>query len=477
MATGWQMLGDALGGIGDTTAYETGRLRSAQTESAIQEARKRQLESVALDAKQKARAGQKDAMAKAGFPPDQIDLMDSIMSGETGADFSAGMKGLSTGQEINFRNTLADPNAPLGDQFAAGQGVQGKVLPRFDAVGAGGYQDVTKPDAGIMTTPLGDAMIGADNALAGLRNTQTAAGGFNPNTGAANGVKPETGYMANPTYDPTVTDPADPRSKMVIPVPGGSKDPNTGAPLGTRERQVVNRVLNAALNTGTDLETIAMMPATSDQGFLGTGIGAAPGVSVLDAVAGDMKRTIASDDVIKYNSVLGGFSNQLRTMEMMGMAGAASLAAQYDTLAFTPQDTIESKMFKLAGVRQIVENATETILATPNMPDDMKALAQKALHTVQNAVPYSRQDVLALTAAQQKNPGATLNQIIAKRRTAGIVKPGAQPPAAPGRAPAAPAVRAPEPPSRNAQGWELLIDAEGNKAYVSPDGTQIEEIP
>jgi hypothetical protein len=31
-------------------------------------------------------------------------------------------------------------------------------------------------------------------------------------------------------------------------------------------------------------------------------------------------------------------------------------------------------------------------------------------------------------------------------------------------------------PARNTKGWQLSVDAEGNRAYVSPDGTQFEEV-
>jgi hypothetical protein len=397
-------------------------------------------------------------MVKTGMDPNQARLMAGLIQGESGTDFNAGMGGVLKQQEFTNRETLGDPNAPLGDQFASGQGVQGRVLPRYETMGTGMYTDVTKPDLGVQASTLGEAMIGSDNALTNLRNVQagdpdysTVSGGGGPG-----GVKPETGYMANPNFDPS--QPASSENPMVVPVPGGSKDPNTGAPLGTRERQVVNRVINAALNTATDLETINAMEAGSDQGFLGTGLGASPGISVMDAIAGDMKRTIASDEVIKYNAILGGFSKQLLTMEQMGMQGAAGLAAQYDTLAFTPQDTIETKMFKLAGVKQIVENATETILATPNMPDAMRAVAQNALDTVRKAVPYTRQDVIDLQQAQRKNPKATLKDVIGQRRSL----PPVSQPGAPAAAPAAGGEQLPT----------FATEAEADAAGLTP-GTRV----
>jgi hypothetical protein len=199
-------------------------------------------------------------------------------------------------------------------------------------------------------------------------------------------------------------------------------------------------------------------------------------VNIFTATAGNLKRTISSDEVIRYNSILGGFSNQLRTLEAMGLAGSQGMAAQYDSLAFTPQDTVSSKMFKLAQVRQSVENAVSTITAlNPNMPDDAKQWSKQIQAGIARAVPYTRDDVTAFEAASRNNPMLTLKDTIAQRKLA-----------APARAPGAasrpgapsPVAAAPTQPlaPRNDKGWELLEDADGNLAYVSPDGTQIEEV-
>jgi len=58
------------------------------------------------------------------------------------------------------------------------------------------------------------------------------------------------------------------------------------------------------------------------------------------------------------------------------------------------------------------------------------------------------------------------------------VTPGATAPAAPQAPPARTNSDAAlsAPPPTNARGWRLMVDAQGNRAYVSPDGTQFEEV-
>ena len=478
MATGWQALGDVLGGgIDHQGAYDMGRLRTAQTENALLAARERQLKNITTEAQMRKQAILDESFATMGIPnPKQ---MGNIVRSGLASDFNQATSGLGNTQEINFRNTLADPTAPLGDQFAAGQGVQGKVLSPYEFSGQN-VVDLRAPAAPgaappIHTTAIGQAQIGADTALTNLRNTQAGDPDYRTVSGSGNdgpgGVKAPGGYMVNPNFNPAL--PASTENPPVTPIPGGPQDPNVGPALGSRERQVIGRIFNAAANTVGDIETIVNMTTAADQGFLGTGIGAGPPVSVLDATAGNLKRTLASDEVIRYNSILGGFSNQLRTLEAMGLAGSQGMAAQYDSLAFTPQDDISSKMFKLAQVRQSVENSVQTITAlNPNMPDDAKQWSREIIAGIARAVPYTRDDVTAFEAASKTNPGLTLKDTIAQRKLTAPVRPST----APSRA-AAGAVAAPSDiPLKNARGWDLLIDAGGNRAYVSPSG-EIEEVP
>lgn len=423
MADGWSNFGTALGDLfsGGDDAYEEGRLHAIKTESALLEARNRQLTNKALEAEQAAQQELQNQAAALGIDPAAL----AITRAGWGPDYNSAMSGRATGQEMGFRDRVADPATPNDARQFALAAISGKPFNPLEAVGPASYTDITAPQPELRTTPYGESMIAERDATTRLRNVQ--AGDPDYQTAGSGGVgvggmKEPPKYMANPNFDPsrppdTVTNP------MVVPVVGGPADPNVGPAMGTRERAVVARIDNAAANTAGDLRAMVAMPSGASQGVFGIGAGASPGVGIMEATVNSMKLRLAPEEIRQYNSILGGFSNQLRTLEQMGLAGSQGLAAQYDALAFRPEDTVEDKMFKLASVRQSTENALGTILAmNPNMPDDAKARMRTTIANVRQAVPYTREDVIALQAEQRRNPRATLASLIAQRRNAAPVR-------------------------------------------------------
>jgi hypothetical protein len=450
MATsGWETLGNVLGGgIDRAGAFETGRLRTAQTESALQLARERQLSNVASEKKAKALDDAATAMAAAGIDPKQAQLLQNIALGGYGSDFSAGMTGLGKQQEMGFRDTLANPEAPLGEQFAAGQGVQGKVLPRYEVDG-GVAQDLLGDEMGLFATPVGESTIRANDSLAQLRDTQRAAGGFSPSSSSSVPRDPRgnapTGFKWNPTFDPTL--PEGPGNTELVPISGGLQDPSTPRAIGTRERGMIMRVLTAAQSTARDLENIMAMPSGASTGFLGTGMGATPGASIMEATVGNLKNRIAPEEVQLYDATLSGLSTALMTLERQGLAGSDTLSGQYDRLALRVSDNVGTKMYKLSLMAQNVENGLLPHIESGYLPPDMEAYARSLVELVRQAVPFTPRDVISLQ--QSGNPGATIKDVsggMGLPQTAAPV-PGAARGAAP--PPATPAV----PAAPGDEGW------------------------
>jgi hypothetical protein len=471
MATsGWETLGNVLGGgIDRAGAFETGRLRTAQTESALQLARERQLSNVASEKKAKALDDAATAMAAAGIDPKQAQLLQNIALGGYGSDFSAGMTGLGKQQEMGFRDVLANPEAPLGEQFAAGQGVQGKVLPRYEVDG-GVAQDLLGDEMGLFATPVGESTIRANDSLAQLRDTQRAAGGFSPGSGGggAAGRDPllgstPAGMVKNPAYDP-----AKPIGEGNYPFLNGVQPV-----MGSREAGFFNRIYGSSGAVSQDTFNLSKFPfKTTSVGVLGVGKSAGPDVSMIDALAGNMKYAIADEDVRNYNVLLSGMNRALSFIEGQGLQGSNTLAQSYDALALRPGDTVENVMFKMAQTRQTVEQGLRPHLSSPRVPMEQKEDLRAILADLQRAVPFSVEDVIELRkAAQAGRAGASIGELAAQRMG------NAPQPAAPTATPAAPGATMNVPPPRNDKGWELLEDAEGNLAYVSPDGRQIEEVP
>lgn len=152
----------------DQTAFNSQyRLRSAQTENALAEAEKRRGESM--------RQSQiNELVRKAQADPNYVPSMSDLLTLSTGAaDFT---QGALRDQERGFRGTLADPNAAPEAQFYAGQGVQGRVLPRIETAGGQNYNLATDPNMQAPTmTPLQEATVDATRALEGQRERPGAS--------------------------------------------------------------------------------------------------------------------------------------------------------------------------------------------------------------------------------------------------------------------------------------------------------------
>lgn len=173
MATdGFFKLGEAImgGGIDRQGAYFEGleqgtniNYRRAQTENALAQARLRQKEAVAIE-------DLGDAIEAAGGDR----RLAPILAGKRGADFKAMMGGLETGQSMDFRDVLADPNADIAARQGAGLALREKPVTAGDMFGPGGGELAVDVFAGPQpgserVTQTGTAQIGADEALAAER--------------------------------------------------------------------------------------------------------------------------------------------------------------------------------------------------------------------------------------------------------------------------------------------------------------------
>ena len=474
---GAESIGFLLGGGAKqikAEAYEEGRLHTAKTEDALAAARIKQIEAKARAEQERQIEQIGDMIAKSGDP--DAALRAAIMMGGRGN--SQQMQGAMLGfQEQDFRSTLGDPDSPIGDQFAAGQGVQGKVLPKIESVGTGSSLNLLDETPQLEATPVGESTIQRNVAAAELsdaRRTNPAAFRSQGPTGAPVGPhgKPPSGFIDNPNYDQTQ--------------PVSDANPvwlrGTQQSSGVRERQVVARVLNAAANNAADLANIVEMPSGANAGVLGSGMFAHQGIGILDAAISDMKMKLSDDEVDNYNAMLGGLTSSMVTLERMGMQGTEGLAEEFGALVFRPGDTLERKMLKLALIRQSTENAVETVIAVNPMDAETQTFARNLLSKVQEAVPYTPRDVILLQRKQKGQPTATLRSVIAETHGIESNQPAGAAPATTG-APMEQIILerglgAPDEQGNivDDRGWILTRDAQGNYAWVSPDGAEFEEV-
>lgn len=418
MATGWGMLGEVLGGgMGTENAYQEGRLRSAQTEDALARAKTHQLEAIAEETRQAAVTKFKDAAAETGDKA-ALDLANALTMSTPGNPSQVSQSMLDV-QELGFRQRAGAEDATPGARNAALAGVASGPVSPLDAVGAGGFVNIFDDEPVVENTPLGDAMITSELAQAGaaealetrrLDEVADPTRYMSPGSVSEGGFKVPSGFMP---------DPADP--SRVVPIPGGPEDPSQPAKLGTRERQVVARVMTSAANTVGDLQTIMMMDPGVSVGFFGQGA-TNPGDTLLSLTGGHLRRGLSQESSQQYNAVLGNLSNQLMSLEGMGLAGAQGIAAKFDSLILQPTDTVQIKMLKLAQMRQTVENSMQTLVSLGSLPEEAKADAQRFVSTIRNVVPFSPRDVITLS--RPENAGRTLAEVVAETQ-------GAQPQATP----------------------------------------------
>jgi hypothetical protein len=83
-----------------------------------------------------------------------------------------------------------------------------------------------------------------------------------------------------------------------------------------------------------------------------------------------------------------------------------------DAVIFKEGDTNMTKLHKLAQTRQIVEKGLEVVLSNPRVPKEQKAQMESSLEAIRKAVPFTHKDVINLQRAQDKNPKATLRDVM-----------------------------------------------------------------
>lgn len=193
-------------------------------------------------------------------------------------------------------------------------------------------------------------------------------------------------------------------------IPGGPADPNTKeGKLGSRESVFINRVATSAAEAAADLGNVVELPMTSSSGVFG---GRKQGESMFSAGKETLANKMTTQEVQSYNVMSTGFQRSLASIEASGLAPSGTLSHQMDAVIFKEGDTNLTKLHKLAQTRQIVEKGLEVALSNPRVPKDQKAQMESSLEAVRKAVPFTHKDVISLQRAQDKDPKATLKDVM-----------------------------------------------------------------
>jgi hypothetical protein len=363
--------GPNLSGAYDAGIEQRGKYtaQSAQTLNALAGADKNRQEAM--------RESQANALrAKIAANPNYMPTPSEMALIATGAnDFANARLGF---QEHGFRGTLADPNAAPEARHLAGQGVQGRVLPRIETAGGQNYNMATDPNMQAPTmTPMQQAQVDAENALKGQRDRSPVAAGTD---GAP--ARPPTGYRwaANGNLEP---------------IPGGPANPQ----MGSRERAFAERVRVAGESVADTLENISQMPIGASTGVFG--IGSSPGKGILASTRDTLRNAATSEDVQIYTAALAGANRALAVLESAGLAPSGTAVQSMEALAWREGDTDQgTKLYKLAEMRQTVDNAMQTALTNPAITPDMAGQINEIRRRVAAAIPFSPLDIVKLRQAQ-----------------------------------------------------------------------------
>jgi hypothetical protein len=312
-------------------------------------------------------------------------------------------------------------------------------------------------------------MIDTQQATAELRRVQAGDPDYTTVSGGGSGpggMKAPNNFMPNPAYDPA--QPMSTTNAPFVPIPGSPADPNAPAPAGSRESVFNERMFLSAAQTIPDVANLMRLPATANTGVMG--IGSRPGDSIVQSSVDALRNSLSGDVVRSFERQAGQLARGLAWMEANGLAPSEAVINSYQQgYTLRPGDTGFDAMLMFGNIRQTVEQMARVKLANPRIPQVMKDELVRLRDELRTAIPFLPEDVIRLQYGDGKYK--TMADVMEEKGlgTAPIRTLGGQevlPPNPKGQ----------ELPLVNDKGWQLLEDAQGNLAYVSPDGREIEEV-
>ena len=405
IAAPWANLGNTLAGgnaLNGQMAEAKGESLGANTIDALAQARARVDQNTA-------RENLSQSISHLVKDPDQV-------AGLTGA-FQAGIDPTKISEyqkqafETGQRLLASNPNTSDPDAARAIYSVQNN--PEVLRTGANGeFQNVLHPDQGIQETPLGSAIAGAN-----IAEKQSATAKNNAEATAATSrahaadILAQNGGRAPPGYQWTTDENG---VSELAPIPGGPKDPaaKSAAPMGGREAAIFQRQLSSAKQATAGISSIMSMPSGATAGVMG--IGAAPGHSPLQATADTLRNAVTPNDVQIYNTMLPGLDRSLATIETAGMVPPGTFTNSFGNLTFREGDSEDTKLHKLAEMRQIIDNGMDVAANNPRIPKEQQDYIRGIQSDIRTAIPFTHQDLFRLAA--DKQPGETVADVV-KRRT------------------------------------------------------------
>ena len=196
-------------------------------------------------------------------------------------------------------------------------------------------------------------------------------------------------------------------------IKGGASTGRTSA----INQQIQRRLATATTQAVEAFKAITDMPPEATTGiipFLGSKEGV---ISYIKSATG---RALSSDEANVLNTYFKGVGRNLATIEASGVAtGLVGLANSFESLAPMSGDSDYAVAAKLAEGRAVIENGIRVALTDSSITPEQKALLEENLKGIQEAIPYTRQDLNQALKVKSEVSG-TLGSA-----TAGAAKPDA----------------------------------------------------
>lgn len=168
MANGWERLGRALGEMspGAREEREKRYIGDAIARGRADMALRREIMETA------ARSGARGRLESAGYSPEQAALGETLLVGGMAPGYSSFTQGLLRDQERGFRQSAVEaPSLDEANRYL--MGVANGPVDLTKISGGTAYNPLVSPgSAPMVTTAVGDSVIGANRALAGQRAAQ-----------------------------------------------------------------------------------------------------------------------------------------------------------------------------------------------------------------------------------------------------------------------------------------------------------------
>jgi hypothetical protein len=491
-----QQLGDILAGFGghpvDRQGLNTGiaqaqalnGLRSAQTMDAMANARKAQDEAGVSESKQAAQKQMSTYLTN--LFPGHADIAEAISN-----SFAAGggnMQQLAESfdkiQDLINQHTITDPGASQQDKYNAGQALEKKYGP-INVPNS--FIDPNNPTAGPQLSPSGASTANEQNALAHLHTSQAATAGqpTDPNEVAygaymlyKTGKMPSLGMKGGPE-----------RAQMI----------SGAAQLANQEQQnpgsTVNPAFDKAIENGQDFVGAQRAVNSAAGGTIGNQMRSINNVVGHLQLFENTFQAIQNGDNQTLNKLNAGWQREFgqpapTTIQTIGQVVGPELTK---ILAQTGAGSTEERQ-QFPEIAGSLVNAPEqtgaAVGALKNMVSRQAADLALQYHGATGrgdfAKRYMAGDVaqyldMAPDAAQPTPAPATGGggpvHVVGSPATGASAAASAPPAATGGSTPAAKPAGGAAGASGGPAGWHVETDAGGNRAWVSPDRKQFQEIP